>query len=70
MATFRHCNPTKICKLVKKTMRTGVIMEDRRPMAWRWWNSVLYVKTVKNAMVWCIIGFGGEMHRGSFDHGL
>ena len=45
-------------------------MEDWRTMARRWSNSVFRVKTVKKAMVRCMIGFGGEMHRGPFDHGL
>ena len=45
-------------------------MKDWRTMALQWSNSVFCVKTVKKAMVRCMIGFGGEMNRGPFDHGL
>ena len=41
-------------------------MKDWRTMARQWSNSVFCVKTVKKAAVWCMIGFGGEMHRGPF----
>ena len=54
-----------------KSMHGGVTMEDGRTIA-RWCGETMFLNemNVKNALIWRIIGFGGEMHRGPFDHGL